>query len=86
MKKPYIDAYQALKVMGVPVFTNEDHDRLGNFSINAEDPAGLRWADYYAPANHDWVFGVSPELDAVLAQFGLMCEWINPGCLGVYES
>lgn len=85
MKKPYTQAYQALKVMGVPVFANEDHDKLGNFSINAEDPEGLRWADYYAPSKY-WVFGVSPELEAVLAQFGLMCEWINPGCLGVYES
>lgn len=83
MKKPYKQAYQALKVMGVPVFANEDNDRLGNFSINAEDPAGLRWADYYA--QNAWIFGVSPELDAVLSQFGLMCEWINPGCLGVYE-
>lgn len=86
MKRPFIKAYNALKVLGVPVFVNEDHDRLGNFSINAEDPAGLKWADYYASASSDWVFGVSPELDAVLTQFGLMCEWINPGCLGVYEA
>ena len=85
MKKPYSDAYNVLKIMGVPVFVNEDHDKLGNFSINAEDPEGLRWADYYAPSQ-DWVFGVSPELEAVLSQFGLMCEWQNPGCLGVYES
>lgn len=86
MKKSYKLAYQALKVMGVPVFTNEDHDRLGNFGINAEVPEGLRWANYYASAAHDWNFGVSPELETVLAQFGLMCEWVNPGCLAVYES
>jgi len=85
MKKPYRQAYQALKVMGVPVFVNEDHDKLGNFSINAEDPEGLRWADYYVSASHEWNFGVSPALEAVLAQFGLMCEWQNPACLGVYE-
>lgn len=85
MKKPYTDAYRALKVMGVPVFTNEDHNRLGNFSINAEDSAATRWCDYYAMAPY-WSFGVSPELDDVLNQFGLMCEWINPGCLGVYEA
>lgn len=85
MKKTYKPAYQALKVLGVPVFTNEDHVILGNFSINAEDPAGLKWADYYYPGA-DWAFGVSPELEAVLSQFGLMCEWQNPGCLGVYES
>lgn len=85
MKKPYKLAYQALKVMGVPVFTNADHDRLGNFGISAEDPASHRWCDYYL---HDdnWSFGVSPELETVLAQFGLMCEWVNPGCLAVYES
>lgn len=85
MKKPYIAAYRALKVLGVPVFTNEDHDKLGNFSINAEDPAGLKWADYYVPG-HNWEFGVNPALTAVLDQFGLMCEWQNPGCLGVYEA
>lgn len=85
MKKPFIAAYRALKVMGVPVFANEDHAKLGNFSINAEDPEGLRWADYYASPQH-FIFGVSPELEAVLAQFGLMCEWQNPGCLGVYEA
>ena len=85
MKKPYKLAYQALKVMGVPVFTNEDHDRLGNFGINAETSESHRWCDYYAPSKY-WVFGVSPELETVLAQFGLMCEWVNPGCLAVYES
>jgi len=85
MKKPYKQAYQALKVMGVPVFTNEDHDRLGNFSINAEDLEGLRWADYYV-SRLDWNFGVSPELEAVLEQFGLFAEWQNPACLGVYEA
>lgn len=85
MRKPYTDAYRALKVLGVPVFTNEDHDKLGNFSINAELPSSAQWCDYYYPGA-DWVFGVSPELEAVLNQFGLMCEWQNPGCLGVYES
>jgi hypothetical protein len=85
MKKPYKQAYQALKVMGVPVFTNEDHDRLGNFSINAETSEGHRWADYYV-SPQSWVFGVSPELETVLNQFGLFAEWQNPGCLGVYEA
>lgn len=85
MRKPYIAAYRALKVMGVPVFTNEDHAKLGNFSISAEEPSSAQWCDYYAPG-HNWVFGVSPELEAVLNQFGLMCEWQNPGCLGVYKA
>ena len=85
MKKPYKQAYQALKVLGVPVFTNEDHDRLGNFSINAETSESHRWCDYYI-SPPSWVFGVSPELEAVLSQFGLFAEWQNPGCLGVYES
>jgi hypothetical protein len=33
MKKPYSTAYNVLKIMGVPVFTNEDNDELGNFFI-----------------------------------------------------
>jgi hypothetical protein len=85
MKKPYRNAYNVLKIMGVPVFANEDHAKLGNFSINAEDPEGLRWADYYE-YTPNWNFGVSPEIETVLAQFGLMCEWQNPACLGVYKA
>ena len=85
MNKPFSDAYNVLKVMSVPVFTNADNDKLGNFFINAEDLEGLRWADYYASPQH-FVFGVSPELEAVLGQFGLMAEWVNPGLLGVYEA
>ena len=85
MKKPYTAAYRALKVMGVPVFANEIHAKLGNFSISAEEPSSAEWCDYYG-SPYDWEFGVSPELEAVLSQFGLMCEWINAGCLGVYEA
>lgn len=86
MKKPYSDAYNVLKIMGVPVFANEDNDKLGNFSINAEAPAAHKWCEYYDNFTPDWEFGVSPALNNVLAQFDLMCEWINPGCLGVYEA
>ena len=85
MKKPYTAAYRALKVMGVPVFANEDHKPLGNFSISAEEPSSAEWCDYYG-SPYDWEFGVNPALTAVLAQFDLMCEWQNPGCLGVYEA
>jgi len=85
MKKPYIDAYNVLKIMGVPVFVNEDHDKLGNVSISGEDSESYKWADYYSSPT-TWDLGVNPALEAVLSQFGLMCEWQNPGCLGVYES
>lgn len=85
MKHPYIDAYNVLRVMGVPVFTNMDNDELGNFSISGEDTESYKWADYYSSPT-TWDLGVNPALEAVLAQFGLMCEWVNPGYLSVYEA
>jgi len=83
MKHPYIDAYNVLKIMGVPVFTNEDNDKLGNFFIGGEDAESYKWADYYVQQD-GWEFGVNPAIGEVLDKFGLMCEWINPGYLGVY--
>lgn len=74
-----------LKVMGVPVFTNEDNDELGNFCINGEAASSQAWCNYYdSPV--DWDFGVHPAITAVLDQFDLMAEWVNPGYLGVYEA
>lgn len=81
MKANFKKAYQALRELGVPVFTNVDN--RGNFSISAED--GYEWADYYTEAR-DWVFGVSPELESVLSAHGLWCEWENPGKLNVYQG
>jgi hypothetical protein len=85
MKAKYRKAYNVLKVMGVPVFTNEDNYGKGNFSINGEALASSEWADYYS-GRPDWVFGVNPAVTEVLDQFGLMAEWVNPAVLGVYES
>ena len=84
MKAKYKEAYDVLKVMGVPVFVNEDHERRGNFGINAEDPRADEWVSYYHPPIN-WTFGVNPTLDAVLDQFKLFAEWQNPGCLGVWD-
>lgn len=85
VRPPYLDAYNVLRLLGVPVFVNDDHAELGNFGITAEHENSERWVRYYnAPGN--WYFGVSPELDGLLEQFGLFAEWINPGCLGVYKA
>jgi hypothetical protein len=85
IKKPYRAAYNALKVLGVPVFTNEDTEAVGSFRISAEDETSDEWCNYYGGYD-DWEFGVSPALDSVLRQHGLYAEWVNPGCLGVYEA
>lgn len=85
MNKPYIDAYNVLKVMGVPVFTNADNDRRGNFFIDGEARLSDLWINYHFAPPH-WDFGVNPAVSEVLSQFGLMCEWVNPSLLGVYES
>jgi hypothetical protein len=85
MNSKYTLAYQALKVMGVPVFTNADNDRLGNFFIDGEARNSDLWINYHFPPPH-WEFGVHPAIESLLAQFGLMAEWVNPSLLGVYEA
>lgn len=84
MKPKFKKAFDALKKIGAPVFTNADNDQIGNFSISGEDNSDEVWAEYYCP---DFgVFGVSQRIEDVLAKFGLMCEWQNPGKLNVYEK
>jgi hypothetical protein len=85
MNKPFSDAYNVLKVMGVPVFTNADNDRLGNFFIDGEARSSDLWINYHFSPPH-WDFGVNPAIDTVLRSFGLMAEWVNPSLLGVYEA
>lgn len=86
MNERFDAAYNTLKVMGVPVFRNADHAEAGNFGINAEAESAAQWVNYYAPNQTGWSFGVSPVIDEVLGAHGLFAEWINPGCLGVYEK
>ena len=81
----YRKAYNILKVMGVPVFVNDDHAEQGNFGINAEAPGAEQWVNYHGNPP-GWFFGVSPIVEEVLDQYGLFAEWVNPGCLGVYEK
>jgi hypothetical protein len=84
MKKPFSDAYNVLKVMGVPVFANADNDKHGIF-IDGEARSSDLWINYHFPPPH-WEFGVHPAVEDVLRSFGLMCEWVNPSLLGVYEA
>ena len=81
MKRLYKQAYDHLESMGCPVYVHPDDD--GNFSIDGEDPESYKWADYW---NNDpiWIFGVNPCVDELLREYGLFCEWVNPGRLGVY--
>ena len=84
MKRIYSNAYNALKKLGVPVYVRDDMD--GRFQISAEEPDSFKWADYYeGDAHPDWIFGVNPVIDKVFKRYGLFCEWINPGELGVYK-
>lgn len=85
MRRAYIKAYNELKKMGVPVYVRDDMD--GRFQISGEDPESYRWADYYEGDVHEgWIFGVNPKIEKTLSKFGLFCEWINAGELGVYEA
>ena len=81
MKKPYNHAFKALEKMGVPVYKWED-----TFRISAEHEGSYMWADYYVgPSIPSWDFGINPKIDRALAKYGLFCEWINPGEIGVWK-
>lgn len=85
MQAKYRNAYNALKKLGVPVFTNADHEDRGNFGISAEEPESFEFVNYYSMAS-DWVFGVSPVVENALRKYGLFAEWQNPGALSVHEA
>jgi hypothetical protein len=84
MQQPYIEAFNVLKIMGVPVFTNADNAKHGNFFIDGEARNSDLWISYHFPFPH-WEFGVNPTLGEVLDQFGLMAEWVNPGLVAVLK-
>jgi hypothetical protein len=83
MKANYTKARKALTDMGVPTYQRSD---MAHFGISAEDAESYKWLDYYEGYRMDWDFGVHPDIDKTLSKFGLRCEWINPGELGVYED
>ena len=82
-KANFKKAEQALKAMGVPLYQRSD---MPNFGISAEDGDSYKWVDYYEGYRMDWDFGVHPDIDSTLRKFGLHCEWVNPGELGVYAD
>jgi hypothetical protein len=84
MKRNYKLAHTALTKLGVPLYQRSD---MENFGISAEDSDSYKWLDYYEGWRMDgWDFGVHPDIDKTLRKYGLRCEWINPGELGVYED
>jgi len=83
-KANYKKAEAALKALGVPTYQRSD---MPNFGISAEDEYSYKWLDYYEGHRMTgWDFGVHPDIDKTLNKFGLRCEWINPGELGVYAD
>ena len=87
MQQQYRTAYNALKKMGAPVILGGGNGE-DTFRISAEDNTDTVWADYYEEycSEPAYEFGVKREIVDVLEANGLMCEWINPGVLGVYNS
>ena len=82
MKPNYKKAEAALKALGVPTYQRSD---MKNFGINAEDCDSYKWCSFYSQ-DPTWDFGVHPLVDSTLRKFGLHCEWINGGELGVYAD
>lgn len=83
-KQRFEDAFNALKVLGVPVYIHPD-DRAPRFSISAEDEGADEWVSMYH-GDPDWLFGVNPVVHLVLNRFELFAEWVNPGRLSVYDN
>ena len=85
MQRNHRKAYTALKKLGVPVFTNDDHEAMGIFGISAEESNSSEWVNYFNSPK-DWVFGVHPDVDRILFDHELFAEWQNPGFLNVYNA
>ena len=87
MNKNARTAYNALKKMGAPLHIHEGESY--HFLISAEENYDTTWADYYAMSDGSYGelddFGVHHKINAILDKHNLMCEWQNPGCLGVYN-
>lgn len=96
MKRHAKKALTALKKIGAPVF-GEDRGDVGYFGISAErcsdklykssgnvEVEDHLWADYYGEfrGGCPWV---DPDVEKILEDNGLFCEWQNPGCLAVYD-
>jgi hypothetical protein len=85
MKRPFRNAFNALKKLGVPV--REYHEDKYNFWISAEDSDSYKWCDYYDEYRmDDWEFGVHPLIRETLKKYGLFAEWENPAQLSVWEN
>lgn len=87
MKRHARTAYEALKKMGAPVFTNVDCEgQYGpHFKLSGEQNYDWIWADYYGEFDSGYPT-ICPKVEAVLEKNGLFAEWENPGCVSVYDA
>jgi hypothetical protein len=75
-------AFEELQKIGAPVKMRD-----GEMIISAEQNDTEMWADYYASGCYGLDdFGVSEKINKILQARGLFAEWMNPGCLGVFEA
>lgn len=102
MKRNARKAFTALKNIGCPVreggtyghFTISAEDNGTDPHIDATE--NILWADAYdgralervngITDEIEWAHGVNTKITRILKANGLMCEWINPGMLGVYDA
>jgi len=76
-------AYKALQAINTPVIDRQEDNAL--FMISGEDnDDGRPFIDYYEYNYGE--FGVDQTVCDILKKHGLICEWINPGLLGVYPE
>jgi len=77
-----------------PEINNAIFEQDGVVKIHGESGASINelpildYYDYaiYDPKEVNHVNGVNRKLTEYIESLGYMIEWINPGCIGVYEA
>ena len=88
MKRHAKSAYTKLKNMGVPMYIHEGESY--HFLIRGVGNIVKVWADFWGMVEGSVggleYFGVNGKINKVLNEYDLVCEWQNPGALGVYDA
>lgn len=71
--------YEMTRDVHIPAFFRDNE-----IIISAENVDSEYFADYYGEFRGGGMW-VNPELEAALSKIGCFLEWVNPGCLKVYE-
>jgi hypothetical protein len=77
------DAKEHIEQPRNPIVYRPQHDDYPAIAIVSAEDGGY-FADYYGEyrGNDAWIH---PDLESFAKNHGLMWEWINPGCIGLFH-